>query len=50
MLRLPRNLELQHLANATKFGHIGRVNTPLGLYVPMLVTLLELLEEDDDKT
>ncbi len=40
----------QHLANATKFGHIRRVNTLLGLYVPMLVTPLELLEEHDDET
>ena len=33
----------QHLANANKFGHIRRVNTMLGLYVPTLVTPLELL-------
>jgi hypothetical protein len=33
----------QHLANANKFGHIRRVNTMLGLFVPMLVTPLELL-------
>jgi len=33
----------QHLANANKFDHIGRVNTLLGLYVPKLVTPLELL-------
>jgi predicted nucleic acid-binding protein len=33
----------QHLANANKFGHIRRVNTLLGLYVPALVTPLELL-------
>lgn len=32
----------QHLANANKFGHIRRVNTLLGLYVPTLVTPLEL--------
>ena len=32
-----------HLANANKFGHIRRVNTLLGLYVPALVTPLELL-------
>jgi hypothetical protein len=33
----------QHLANANKFDHIKRVNTLLGLYVPKLVTPLELL-------
>jgi PIN domain len=33
----------RHLANANKFGHIRRVNTLLGLYVPSLVTPLELL-------
>lgn len=33
----------QHLANANKFDHIRRVNTLLGLYVPNLVTPLELL-------
>ena len=32
-----------HLANANKFGHIRRVNTLLGLFVPALVTPLELL-------
>lgn len=40
----------RHLANANKFGHIRRVNTLLGLYVPTLVTPLELLEDDDDAT
>jgi hypothetical protein len=39
----------QHLANASKFGHIHRVNTLLGLYVPALVTPLELLPENDDE-
>ncbi|MBN1876791.1 MAG: type II toxin-antitoxin system VapC family toxin [Anaerolineae bacterium] len=33
----------QYLANANKFGHIRRVNVLLGLYVPALVTPLELL-------
>ena len=33
----------KHLANANKFGHIRRVNVMLGLFVPMLVTPLELL-------
>ena len=40
----------QHLANANKFGHIRRVNTLLGLYVPLLVTPLELLAEGDNET
>lgn len=35
----------QHLANANKFGHIRRVNSLLGLYVPVLATPLELLGE-----
>lgn len=39
----------RHLANANKFGHIRRVNTLLGLYVPTLVTPLELLEDYDDE-
>jgi hypothetical protein len=38
----------QHLANANKFGHIRRVNTLLGLFVPALVTPLELLGGGDD--
>lgn len=37
----------RHLANANKFGHIKRINTLLGLYVPMLVTPLELLGDLD---
>ena len=32
-----------HLANANKFSHIRRINTMIGLYVPILVTPLELL-------
>jgi predicted nucleic acid-binding protein len=40
----------QHLANANKFGHIRRVNTMLGLFVPALVTPLELLGAADDHT
>jgi hypothetical protein len=36
----------QHLANANKFGHIRRVNTLLGLYVPVLATPLEFLGEN----
>ncbi len=31
-----------HLANANKYPHIRRVNTMLGLYVPAIVTPLEL--------
>ncbi len=38
----------RHLANANKFGHIRRVNVMLGLYVPSLVTPLELLGEGKD--
>ena len=38
----------QHLANANKFGHIRRVNTMLGLFVPALVTPLELLGDGDE--
>lgn len=39
----------QHLANANKFDHIRRVNIALGLFVPALVTPLELITEDDDE-
>ena len=35
-----------HLANANKFPHIRRINTRLGLFVPSLVTPLELLGEE----
>ncbi len=38
----------QHLANANKFGHIRRMNTMLGLFVPALVTPLELLGDNDE--
>jgi len=37
----------KHLANANKFGHIRRVNAILGLFVPSLVTPLELLEQEE---
>ncbi len=37
----------RHLANANKFAHIRRINGILGLFVPALVTPLELLEKDD---
>ncbi len=33
----------EHLANANKFQHIRIINTMLGLFVPSLVTPLELL-------
>jgi hypothetical protein len=36
----------QHLANANKFQHIRIINVMLGLYVPSLVTPLELLAEE----
>ncbi|MCP3960379.1 MAG: type II toxin-antitoxin system VapC family toxin [bacterium] len=38
-----------HLANANKFGHIRRVNAMLGLFVPALVTPLELLGGSDEE-
>ncbi|HET9212773.1 MAG TPA: type II toxin-antitoxin system VapC family toxin [Thermoanaerobaculia bacterium] len=39
----------RQLANANKFGHIRRINTLLGLFVPSLVTPLELLGVEDEK-
>jgi predicted nucleic acid-binding protein len=39
----------QHLANANKFKHIRQINTLLGLFVPNLVTPLELLGEQSDE-
>jgi predicted nucleic acid-binding protein len=39
----------EHLANANKFGHIRRINTMLGLFVPTLVTPLELLGGSHEK-
>ena len=36
----------RHIANANKFGHIRRINSILGLGNPVLVTPLELLNED----
>jgi len=38
----------KHLANANKFGHIRRVNNMLGLFVPNIVTPLELLGGRDE--
>ena len=40
----------QHLANANKYWHVRRVNGLLGLYVPLLVTPLELLGGTDEPT
>ncbi len=37
----------RHLANANSFGHIRRVNTLIGFFVPSLVTPLELLGETE---
>lgn len=37
----------RHLANANKFAHIRRINVILGLFVPSLVTPLELLGDRD---
>src|SRR5947209_4749992 len=39
----------RHLANANKFAHLRRVNAILGLFVPALVTPLELLGGPDDE-
>jgi len=39
----------KHIANANKFQHIKRVNTLLGLFIPNLVTPLELLGEYGDE-
>lgn len=36
----------KHIANANKFEHIRIINTRLGLFVPALVTPMELTEED----
>lgn len=38
----------RHIANANKFGHIRRVNTSLGLFIPALVTPLQLLGVDHE--
>jgi hypothetical protein len=37
----------KHLANANKFIHIRRINTLLGLYVPALITPVELLSWEE---
>lgn len=36
----------RHIANANKFEHIRIINTRLGLFVPALVTPMELCSED----
>jgi len=38
----------RHLANANKTAHVRRVNALLGLRTPLLVTPLELLEQDHE--
>ncbi len=38
----------KHLANANKFGHIRRLNVMLDLFVPLLVTPIELLGDKYD--
>jgi hypothetical protein len=43
---IPITWNCRHLANANKFGHIRRINVMLGLYVPLLVTPLELMGEE----
>ena len=39
-----------HIANGNKFGHIRRINTLLGLFIPALVTPLELLGADHENS
>ena len=39
----------KHLANANKFRHIKQINTLLGIFVPNLITPLELLGEQSDE-
>ncbi|MBF0245135.1 MAG: type II toxin-antitoxin system VapC family toxin [Planctomycetes bacterium] len=36
----------RHIANANKFAHIRTINTRLGLFIPALVTPMELCSED----
>lgn len=38
-----------HLANANKYNHIKRINTILGLYIPILVTPLEMIGGIDNE-
>lgn len=37
----------KHIANANKFGHVRSLNTKLGLFIPALVTPLELSKENE---
>lgn len=37
----------KHIANANKFEHIRIINTRLGLFVPTLITPMELCEEEE---
>ena len=37
-----------HLANANKKNHIRFLNTRLGLFIPEIITPMELFEEDND--
>jgi hypothetical protein len=36
----------KHLANANKKPHIRKINTKLGLFIPEIITPLELYKED----
>ena len=38
----------QHIANASKFPHIRRINAMLGYATPQLITPLELLDDETD--
>ena len=37
----------RHIANANKFEHIRIINTRLGLFIPALITPMELLTEEE---
>jgi hypothetical protein len=37
---------IMHLANANKRNHIRFLNTKLGLFIPGIITPLELFEEE----
>ena len=38
-----------HIANANKFEHIRIINTRLGLFIPTLITPMELLEGQNER-
>ena len=40
--------DFRHLANPTKFNHIRRINTQLGLFVPLIATPAQLLGGTDE--